>query len=277
LTEASLYLLQKLLRMPHIRCNNALLYYTDEGSGKGTIVFSHGLLMSSEMFRAQIEHFKSRYRCIAYDHRGQGRSEVTETGYDLEQLTQDAVAFIEALDVGAVHFVGLSMGGFIGMRLASRRPELLKSLTLMCTSADTESNRLKYSLMTLVFQLGGRKLIHKRLMKVLFGKTFLSDPGRQSEKERWSQHLLHLPTTISKSVSAVIHRSGVADELSTIELPVLILAGEEDMAIPVEKARSLHERITGSVLHIIPGSGHSITIEQPDVVNRLMEEFLSRT
>lgn len=277
MTEASLYLLQKLLRMPHIRCNNALLYYTDEGSGKDTIVFSHGLLMSSEMFRAQIEHFKSRYRCIAYDHRGQGRSEVTETGYDLEQLTQDAVAFIEALDVGAVHFVGLSMGGFIGMRLASRRPELLKSLTLMCTSADTESNRLKYSLMTLVFQLGGRKLIHKRLMKVLFGKTFLSDPGRQSEKERWSQHLLHLPTTISKSVSAVIHRSGVADELSTIELPVLILAGEEDMAIPVEKARSLHERITGSVLHIIPGSGHSITIEQPDVVNRLMEEFLSRT
>jgi 3-oxoadipate enol-lactonase len=277
LTEASLYLLQKLLHMPHIRCNNALLYYTDEGSGKDTIVFSHGLLMSSEMFRAQIEHFKSRYRCIAYDHRGQGRSEVTETGYDLEQLTQDAVAFIEALDVGAVHFVGLSMGGFIGMRLASRRPELLKSLTLMCTSADTESNRLKYSLMTLVFQLGGRKLIHKRLMKVLFGKTFLSDPGRQSEKERWSQHLLHLPTTISKSVSAVIHRSGVADELSTIELPVLILAGEEDMAIPVEKARSLHERITGSVLHIIPGSGHSITIEQPDVVNRLMEEFLSRT
>jgi pimeloyl-ACP methyl ester carboxylesterase len=262
--------------MPHIRCNNALLYYTDEGSGKDTVVFSHGLLMSSEMFRAQIEHFKSRYRCIAYDHRGQGRSEVTETGYDLEQLTQDAVAFIEALNVGAVHFVGLSMGGFIGMRLASRRPELLKSLTLMCTSADTESNRLKYSLMTLVFQLGGRKLIHKRLMKVLFGKTFLSDPGRQSEKERWSQYLLHLPTTISKSVSAVIHRSGVADELSSIELPVLILAGEEDMAIPVEKARSLHERITGSVLHIIPGSGHSITIEQPDVVNRLMEEFLNR-
>lgn len=276
MTEASLYLLQKLLRMPHIRCNNALLYYTDEGSGKDTVVFSHGLLMSSEMFRAQIEHFKSRYRCIAYDHRGQGRSEVTETGYDLEQLTQDAVAFIEALNVGAVHFVGLSMGGFIGMRLASRRPELLKSLTLMCTSADTESNRLKYSLMTLVFQLGGRKLIHKRLMKVLFGKTFLSDPGRQSEKERWSQYLLHLPTTISKSVSAVIHRSGVADELSSIELPVLILAGEEDMAIPVEKARSLHERITGSVLHIIPGSGHSITIEQPDVVNRLMEEFLNR-
>ena len=143
--------------MPHINCNNSSLYYVDEGSGAETIVFSHGLLFSHEMFRKQIDHFKSRYRCIAYDHRGQGQSEATKTGYDMDSLFLDAVALIENLQLGSVHFVGLSMGGFVGMRLAARKPDLVKSLTLMETSAETEVNKLKYSVLNLIFKVAGSK------------------------------------------------------------------------------------------------------------------------
>ena len=102
--------------MPHIKVNNVKLYYEESGSGTETIVFSHGLLWSGKMFAAQVEHLESRYRVITYDHRGQGRSEVTEQGYDMETVAEDAAELIKALNVAPCHFVGLSMGGFVGMR-----------------------------------------------------------------------------------------------------------------------------------------------------------------
>ncbi len=111
--------------MPFLEIRGAKLHYTDTGSGDETIVFSHGLLMSGKMFADQIEALKSRYRCIAFDHRGQGQSSVTESGYDMDGLADDARALIEELGVGPCHFAGLSMGGFVGMRLAARHAEII--------------------------------------------------------------------------------------------------------------------------------------------------------
>jgi pimeloyl-ACP methyl ester carboxylesterase len=261
--------------MPHITCNNASLFYTDEGTGNETLVFSHGLLMSNEMFRAQIDYFKSHYRCIAYDHRGQGKSEVTKSGYDMDSLYLDAVALIENLQLDPVHFIGLSMGGFVGMRLAARKPHLVKSLILMGTSADDEANKLKYRALNLIFQVEGKKLIYKRILSILFGKSFLNDPTREKEKLYWTNHIVGLPRTIGKAVSAVIDRPGIFNEITTIKTPTLMLVGDEDVATPVDKANRIHRQIQGSVLQLIPQGGHSACIEQPEEVNRLMERFLN--
>ncbi len=122
--------------MPEIGINGARLYYEEAGSGSETIVFSHSFLLNCDNFKHQIETLKDRYRCLAYDHRGQGRSEVMEDGYDMENLYTDAVDFIEAHNCAPCHFVGLSMGGVIGTQIALYRPDLLKSLILMGTPAD---------------------------------------------------------------------------------------------------------------------------------------------
>ena len=71
------------------------------------------------MWRFQVAAFRDRFRCVAWDHRGQGRSELTEGGYDMDTLADDAAALIAQLGIAPVHFVGLSMGGFVGMRLAA--------------------------------------------------------------------------------------------------------------------------------------------------------------
>jgi pimeloyl-ACP methyl ester carboxylesterase len=117
--------------MPFKEINGTRIHHTETGSGPETIVFSHGLLMSGEMFRDQVAAFSDRYRCITFDHRGQGQSEVTESGYDMDTLAEDAAALIRELNCAPCHFAGLSMGGFVGMRLAIRHPELLKSLILL--------------------------------------------------------------------------------------------------------------------------------------------------
>jgi pimeloyl-ACP methyl ester carboxylesterase len=261
--------------MPHINCNNASLFYIDEGAGSETIVFSHGLLFSHEMFRNQIEHFKTQYRCIAYDHRGQGQSEVTDSGYDMDSLFLDAAALIENLQLGPVHFVGLSMGGFVGMRLAARKPHLIKSLTLMETSADTEVNKLKYSVLNLIFKVAGSKPIYKKIMNILFGKSFMNDAERAEDRLYWENKMMAIPKTVTRAVSGVISRNGVFEEIKFIEKPTLIVVGDEDVATTPEKAQRIHKQINGSVLEIISGAGHSSTIEKPDEVNNILEKFLS--
>ena len=92
-----------------INVNDANLYYEENGSGKETIFFSHGLLWSCRMYDKQIEFLKNHYRTIAYDHRGQGKSEITKNGYDMDTLSIDAANIIEKLNIAPVHFVGLSM------------------------------------------------------------------------------------------------------------------------------------------------------------------------
>ena len=114
--------------MSHITLNGARLYYEEHGRGPQAIVFCHSMLFSCRMFDAQVEALKDRYRCLMFDFRGQDQSEVTEDGYDLDTLSEDTAAFIEAMADPPCHFLGFSMGGMVGLRLAIRRPELLRSL-----------------------------------------------------------------------------------------------------------------------------------------------------
>jgi len=124
-----------------ISCNGVQLAVEDSGGGGPAVLFSHGLLYSLRMWDPQISALRQRFRCIAYDHRGQGQSDAPLTGLDMDTLTEDVVALIHALGIGPVHFVGMSMGGFVGMRLAARRPELVRSLVLIDTLLDPSPGR----------------------------------------------------------------------------------------------------------------------------------------
>ena len=169
--------------MSKIKVNNVELYYQSVGKGSETILFSHGYLMNNTMFNGQIAYFKDRFRCVSFDHRGHGQSEVTESGYELDNLVTDAISFIESLDLGSVHFVGMSTGGFIGMRIAIHHPNLLKSLVLMDTSAEAESKKAlkKYNLLLWVVNYVGWWAVTGQVLSNLFHKSFLQDDSRQAE------------------------------------------------------------------------------------------------
>lgn len=261
--------------MPTIQLNNCNYHYDIHGSGPETIVLSHGLLWSGKMFHKQIEHLQDRYRIVTYDHRGQGRSEVTAAGYDMEQLYEDAVQLIEKLELGRVHFGGLSMGGFVAMRLGARRPDLVKSLILMETSAQPEPNKLKYNFLNTVVKLFGVKTVTGPVMKIMFGDKFLNDTARREELKKWTIELQNNKKNIVRAVSGVIDRAGVEEEIRQIKCPVLILVGTQDKATVPAKAEFIHERIPGSTLKYIEGGGHSACVEEPLQYNRAIEAFLN--
>jgi 3-oxoadipate enol-lactonase len=264
--------------VPKIDLNGALIHYQIRGKGPETIVFAHGLLWSEEIFENQIEALQDRYRCLSFDFRGQGQTSVTRSGYDMETLSADTIALIEALDAAPCHFVGVSMGGMVGLRIAIRRPELIKSLALFATSADAETkeNQQRYRTLTLIARMFGLRLVANRVMPVMFGKTFLNEPQRAQLKRQWRQNLIaNRRIGIARAVMGVIEREPIYDQINKITAPTLIARGDEDVAISLEQANRIHSRIAGSKLAIIPHAGHTPTVEEPAVVNGLLENLIS--
>ena len=263
--------------IPRIKVNDTELHYEDTGGSGEPIVFSHGLLWNVALFAAQMAALKDRYRCIAYDHRGQGQSaDDPRKVIDMDLLTEDAVTLIAALNLGSVHFCGLSMGGFVGMRLAARHPHLVRSLILCETSSETEppENAPKYLRMNLVARWLGPRFVVPKVMPILFGKTSLSDPTRSVDREEWQRQLSKNRRSIWRAVNGVIHRKPVTSELPNISAATLVMVGEEDIATVPAKAERIVAGIPKARLAVIPKAGHSSAVEQPAAVTAAIETFL---
>ncbi|MEO8700729.1 MAG: alpha/beta fold hydrolase [Kofleriaceae bacterium] len=264
--------------MAELAINGTTLHYEDTGPGSTgeTIAFSHGLLWSTQLFAPQIEALRGRYRCIAWDHRGQGNSAPDHRNtIGMELVWQDAAMLLEHLGAGRVHFCGLSMGGFVAMRMASRRPELVRSLILIETSSDPEplENIGRYRLLTRVLKLVGPWAVKGRVPAIMLGKTILTDPARRGEVARFAD-LMGARKDIWRAVNGVIDRAGIHDELARIAVPTVVVVGDEDLATPLPKAEKIAGAIRGATLVRIPRAGHSSTVEEPVAVTAAIETFL---
>jgi len=260
-----------------MQINGAEIQFEDAGAGP-TIVFAHGLLCSTRLFDHQVEFLKDRYRCIRFDFRGQGKSEITPDGYDIDSLTEDTACLIRTLGVAPCHFAGLSMGGFVGLRLAARQPELIRSLTLMSTSADAEPTvmALAYRVLCFIARRFSMRLTAGPVKRIMFGRRFRDDPAREAERATWRELLLcNDPVGVTRAARGVFSRPPMYDELDRIRVPTLVLVGALDRATPPDRARRIHERIPGSRLVIIPHAGHTLTVEEPAPVNAAIAEFLA--
>jgi pimeloyl-ACP methyl ester carboxylesterase len=263
--------------MPTIKVNGVNLFYKESGSGSETIVFSHGLLMDHTMFEPQRAAFEKQYRVIAYDHRAQGQSEDIGRGYDMSTIADDAALLIRALKAAPCHFAGLSMGGFAGMRVAAHHPELIRTLTLMNTTATREKlpNRLRYNFLAQMVKIIGPAPFMPIAVKELFGQTTRKSAERRDMLEQWTAKLRARPRNIARSLSAVMNRRGFrAVEMAAIRCPTLIITGEDDTAQPPRNSASLIAGISGARHVNIPGAGHSSSLETPEAVIEAMQELL---
>ena len=263
--------------MPMIRVNGTSLFYEDTGGSGTPIVFSHGLLWSSRLFAAQMVALGSQYRCIAYDHRGQGRSADDDANaISMATLTDDAAALIEALGLGAVNFCGLSLGGIVGMRLAIGRPDLVRSLILLDTTADPEPSKLKFQVLNLIVRLFGMKAVTKAIMPALHSKTALADPARADERAEWEAMLAANRPSIWRAVNGVLARQSICEELRKIAAPTLVGVGAEDVGTPPAMAERIAQAITGAKLVVFPRAGHGATLEEPEAVTAAIADFLQQ-
>jgi 3-oxoadipate enol-lactonase len=256
--------------VPTATVNGTTLAYDDIGPRDGVaLVFSHSLFFNRSMFRHQVERFAADYRVVVYDHRGQGGSApAPPESLDMDTLTEDAAALIEHLELAPCHFLGNSMGGFVALRLAARRPELLRSAVALNSSAESEHQLAQFGPLVEHMQRHGTTDVIDALMYIMLGDATLTDPAKEGLRREWRAYMLGLSPAIGDAAYGVIQRKNVVDELAAAAVPVLAVAGAEDHAYPPPlSSQRIADAVPDGRSVTVPRAGHSVSLEQPDAVN----------
>ena len=262
--------------MKRVSVNGVSLSVRDEGSGV-PIVFAHGFPLSHSMWDAQIEDLSADYRTIAPDLRGFGNSDVTAGTVTMEQFADDVAALLDELGVSEpVVFCGLSMGGYVAWQLFRRHRDRLRALILCDTRAVADSpeavaNREK--LARLVLETGTEPVAAAMLPNLF--STYTTEQ-RAMTIDAARQVLLETdPRGIAAASLGMAARPDVSNELSGIDVPSLLIVGEEDRISPVDEMRAISDVIPQARLVVVSGAGHMAPLENPAEANVAIREFLA--
>ena len=258
--------------MKHVEANGARIAYADSGPSEGEVVLlSHSLFFDHSMFDPLASLLnEAGYRTIAYDHRGQGASSAgTLDELSMDALAEDAAALIEALELGPVHAVGNSMGGFVALRLAARHPELLRTAAALGSSSEEEYKRDEFApLVEALGEPGGAAASVDTLLYIMFGDTALATGGPVID--HWRASMSELGPSIRDAAHQVIHRTRILEELKGTSVPVLAIAGAEDHVYQQPIAGINIADASGGTETTVAAAGHSVALEQPEAVAQLL-------
>lgn len=262
--------------MPDYTGTHLKIHYVEQGEGP-PVVFIHGLVMDHTMYVAQFEDLPDSYRCIALDLRGHGRSECPPGPWSMQDSVNDVVEFIRGVDAAPCHLVGMSWGGYIASRIALQEPELVRSLVMIDSSLDADSDdmaALERGFMETVEKDGLTDEVIESSLPLLYGERF-----RTSEADAIAVHFDRLRSMkregVVEGLRAIVERDSLLSRAGDIKVPVLVIHGEEDLAIPIAQAEKMAEVIGNAELVRVPGAGHSTPLEAPDVVNEALASFLA--
>lgn len=258
--------------MEYIEINGGRIAYEFAGPSEGEVVLlSHSLFFDHTMFTplAELLH-EAGYRTLAYDHRGQGASSrAPREQLSVDALAEDAAALVVALGLGRVHAVGNSLGGFVTLRLAARHPEVLLTVAALGASAEEEYQLAAFApLAEALGQDGGAATQVETLLHIMFGDTSLA--SEDSAVAHWRTYMSALGPSIGDAAYQVINRGRIYEELQGVTVPVLAIAGDEDHAYPQPISGSNIAAATGGREETVVHAGHSVALEQPEVVAELL-------
>ena len=251
-------------------------HYRLEGTPEGAAVtLSHPLGASLELWDAQAAALEDRYRVLRYDVRGHGASDVPPGPYTLEQMAGDLHAVLQAEHIASTHFVGLSMGGLIGMTAALTWPRAIASLVLCDTTScyGAGIRAMWDDRIHAAESQGMTDALIERTMEIWFTPAF-----RERHKATVDRVRAMLRATNPRGyVGAVQAIAGVdlTDRLAAITCPTLVVVGERDPGTPPAMAQAIHERIRGSRLLVLPDAAHCSVVERAAEFNRALLAFLA--
>jgi 3-oxoadipate enol-lactonase len=257
-----------------IRANGIQLEYDIQGQGPW-VVMSHSLACTSAMWDQQVQALKGKYKVLCFDTRGHGGSDAPAEAYTLDQLADDLHSLLGKLGVANPHFVGLSMGGMIGMTYALKYPRALKSLVLCDTSSriPAEAKPIWQERIKIATEQGMDALVDSTL-KRWFTEPFLAK--RSKVIERVAAMIRATPPAGYAGCCHAIPQIDVTDKLGAIQSPVQIIVGEKDVGTPVAMSEAIHQAIPNSELVVIADASHLSNLEQPEAFTGALTKFLAR-
>jgi pimeloyl-ACP methyl ester carboxylesterase len=246
------------------------LNYYGQGSGE-PLVFIHGLGGKADRWRFQMEALSNNYRVLAMDLRGHGQS-----GYraaepvSIRAFADDVMALLDKLGIDQAHICGLSMGGMIALEIFGRYAPKVKSLILADTTAVFQPPQARDELLGLFDRL------EMTSWATLLAGRILRREAPAEQRQEVIQMLAANQRALYRAGLVATFDSDYRWVLPLIELPTLILVGEDDQSTPIGYAEYLQANIRGSVLQVIPQAAHLSNLENPAAFNRQILTHLQR-
>jgi pimeloyl-ACP methyl ester carboxylesterase len=271
--------------MPHAVTDDGVrLYFEEAGSGT-PVIFVHEFAGDHRSWEPQIRHFARRYRCIVYNARGYPPSDVPESAssYSQNRAADDIESVLDHLKIDRAHVVGLSMGGFATLHFGFRHPDRALSLCVAgCGYGAEQEEREKFRGEAVVI---AEQLREKGMPpfaeRYAYGPTRVQfenkDPRGFAEFKRMLAE--HDPLGAANTQLGVQRERpslyDLADEMKRLTVPTLILTGDEDWPC-LAPGIFMKRHIPSASLAVMPSSGHTINLEEPDEFNRIVGTFIAQ-
>jgi pimeloyl-ACP methyl ester carboxylesterase len=250
--------------------------YDIEGSGP-LVVFLHGIGGNRTNWHGQLERFGDRFCAVSWDARGYSASDDPPQTLTFSDYADDLVRLLDHLKADRAHLVGLSMGGMIIQDFYGRYPERVATLALVDTSsgfasAPEEAKRDFLSRRLEPLEKGLKPAdIAPSVVEVLVAKN-----ASAAVREQMRASMAALRTASYKQALQAIVTTDFRPVLPRIQVPTLVIVGEEDTVTPPSASEFLVRNITGAALVKIPGAGHLTNLEKPEAFNSALGSFLDR-
>ena len=260
--------------MPIAESNGIKIYYETYGDGDPLVLIS-GLGSPLGSWETQIPIYSKKFKVIAFDNRGVGRSEITEQGFTIEDMADDTIGLIDSLGIGKASFLGKSMGGMITQRIGIKYPDRVNKLVIGCSSASRDE-------VGNVLLSGGREVATKAGMKAVWMTGLFYGYTREyieknidlikSSLEDISEDEEVLKGYLGQSMACEGHHS--LDEVGLITSETLVMYGDRDLIMSPKKSVEMAEIIPNSRLESFSDVGHGFWREKQEEVDKIVMEFL---
>ena len=259
--------------MPFISLSRLTMHYEQVGSGETVFVFLHGNFASWRWWQPLLQHLPDGYCAYVPELRGFGDTDHPPEGYTIEQLAQDIDEFVTALHLPVFHLVGHSLGGAVALQFTLYHPTLVH--TLMLVSPAPAEGMPQLSKFIGIFQ-NSYSLLNLFSRPLL--QHVLNRMGLDQHPQSLGNVLLHDATRVAPQAVMGLVQSlsiwNVQDQLSRLQLPLLILWGDRDIIIQREALERMVCRLPSAQLIVWPDIGHAPQLEQPELFKKLMLQFI---
>jgi len=242
------------------------------------VLLIQGLGMNKNGWTLQRFAMATKFRTIAFDNRGAGRSSVPDQPFTLQDMADDAVAVLDHYGIRDAHIVGASMGGAIAQIVAVKYPERVRSLTLACTACRNQPWRteLLRHWSNTADSRGMREWADDSMRWLVGPRSF----RRLAPAIGWLGPLATFRQSagFSQQVAAILDTDdSMVAELSNIKVPALVVVGNQDILTPRADSEEIAERIPHAELVVISGAAHGLMVEHASTFNQIVVDFIERT
>jgi 3-oxoadipate enol-lactonase len=263
--------------MPTAAVNGIEINYRLEGDGERTVVMVNGLADDLETWVLQMDDLLAAgYRVLRFDNRGVGQSSAPPGPYTTRLFADDAKALITSLGLTNLDMMGVSMGGMIAQEYALAYPGDLRSVTFACTyAAPGPFCERMFSMWADMAPINGVPFIMRDVTLWAFTVPFFEQREEELREFEAEMASMAMPVEAYLAQLSSIRTHDTRDRIGTVRTPTLVLAGEEDILIPVRLSKQLHELVPGAAWATTRG-GHACCWEHPKEFNQALLEFLGQ-